>query len=436
MKSIYVRNLCKSYMQKKKRIIICFIVFVVIFGLFGVYQAYPDKISTSKSTEMKDYEDALEQYDTSIASIKENITTVQEQVNTQQKYCDESVFMKMDSSNVQVVSVQYMITLNDMNSSNADKNIAYILTAWTTYIGSGSFKSELADEVGNISTGYLSELITCATSGNTLTITVKHSDMEQAKLILDKIEKKIDEHTAVIKNNLGDFQMNVIDSSASAIVDVNVKNTQNSYLDTLRSYKNTLSDLQAKLVTQQAARKTYADQYKPAGVVTSSPKKVLVEYGALGVIAGLLIPFAVYALWYTISGKVKGKEELMASNLPVLAVYNQKTGFGERLEHLMLDFKLLAKTNNIDTICFSVLGKSDALAQTEKDLKDNLDQAELSGLYLNIEDENIKDLEKATDIGNIILIVEAGRTSYVDVEEQVEFGKRFGINIWGCIVIE
>lgn len=436
MKSIYVKNLLNGYFKKKKIIVIFVLVFVLVFGYLGMRQAYPEKVSSSLSTEVQEYEAALKKYDDAINEIQENIDLTETQVEKQQKYCDESVFMQIDSSNVQVVSQQYMIKIPNMDSDSASNQLGYILNAFTTYVNSGSLQTGLASEIGNISTEYLSELISTTVNGNILTVTVKHSDMDQAKSILEKITAKIDDYYNTVVQNLGSFDMEVIDKSELSMADVELQNKQNNYLNALRTYKNTLSDLKTKLVSQQNQRNTYVQQYKPAGVSTRDPKETVLAYGVFGILFGLIVSFGLYAIWYSVSGKVKNHQELLAADVPVLATYSLRNGYAPSEKRLSIDLQLLAEKENASAVNVSVLGKGKCLEKVVEDVKTILSNQKMDIFVVKPEEENAEELQHMIQDKNCVLLVESGKTSYMEIEEQLQFCKRFYVSVWGCIVIE
>ncbi len=436
MRSIYIRNLLKSYLKKKKTILLCLIVLILAFGALGVRQAYPEKVSSSLAEEVGEYEDALKQYDDAIANIEDNIEISQDQVDKQQKYCDESVFMQIDPTNVQTAGMQYMITVPDMMTTAASSQITYILNAWTTYINGGSLKSELANELGNISTEYLSELITCTAAGNTFTITVRHYDMEAAKDILNRLDEKISAHRSVVENSLGNFEMIVLDSSSYALADMTVQNTQSTNLKNLQTYKNTLTDFKTKLVTQRTQKNNYQQQYKPAGVSTKSPKRTLAEYGALGVAAGIILPFALYAIYYTLSGRIKDKDELLAAGLNVIASCHPKKGFSPSAKRAAADIGLLAKQSGASSVCISRLSPGEEAAKAAGEISALLKEKDLEIIEAEPGKETPEDLLSMSQAGNAVLFIETGQTTYTQLEEQMQFCQRFHITVWGCVVIE
>ena len=314
--------------------------------------------------------------------------------------------MQIDPTNVQVVSTQYMISVPNMNSETASNQLTYILNAWQAYINTGSLKPELAEELGNIASEYLSELISCTTAGNIMTITIKHSDMDQARDIMQKLQDKISEHQSVLQSSLGDFEMTVIDYSERTVTDTDVQNTQNSNLSNLRNYRTTLTDLKTKLVTLQTQRSNYEEQYKPAGVSSSSPKKTILEFGALGVIAGIIIPFVIWAVIYTLSSRLKSKEELLAAGLTVLATHDRKKKYSPDLSRVIMDVKLLIQQNNTKCICVGTLGKSDSLNQVQEDFLAGLGECGVETLCISGGQETEEQLEKLVNAKNIVLLTQ------------------------------
>ena len=82
------------------------------------------------------------------------------------------------------------------------------------------------------------------------------------------------------------------------------------------------------------------------------PKKVLVQYAALGIIAGLVISCALLALLYVLSDKLKGKENIKAAGITVLGNYSAKEGYRPALEREMIDFDLIRKEHSVEQVIF------------------------------------------------------------------------------------
>ena len=162
----------------------------------------------------------------------------------------------------------------------------------------------------------------------------------------------------------------------------------------------------------------------------------MVEYGGLGIIAGIVLPFVVYALWYTMSGRVKGKEELLAADVNVLATYNEKKGYEPSIARTAIDLKLLAEKNDKAKLWMKCLGSSKNISKVTDELKEDISKQGLTMEILEDGKETIDQLQDIVKNGNIILVAEAGTTNYTQVEEQLQFCERFNVSVWGCIVIE
>lgn len=432
MKSIYTRNMCIGFLKNKKKVMVVWILITILFVGLGYMKAYPEKLTGSVSDDVKEYNAALEKYDETIDEIQQNIDLCQKQVEQQKKYCDESIYMQLDPSNVQKAVAQYVIETPNMNDSDEQ---SYIANAFLTYITDSGISNEIANDLG-LSSEYLNELISCQVSGNILKVTVVHSDMEQAKKIREKLEEKIDEYHKVLTTTIGEFSISLVNTSEAVVADISIQDRQNANLNNLRGYRSLLTDHKTKLVSQKNSKKSYIEQYKPSDVITTSPKKLMIEYGGLGIIAGIVLPFVVYALWYTMSGRVKGKEELLAADVNVLATYNEKKGYEPSIARTAIDLKLLAEKNDKAKLWMKCLGSSKNISKVTDELKEDISKQGLTMEILEDGKETIDQLQDIVKNGNIILVAEAGTTNYTQVEEQLQFCERFNVSVWGCIVIE
>ncbi len=436
MRSIYIRNLFRGYWKRKWIIIVVLIIFVVIFGFLGLRRAYPERLDASLEEEVEEYNEAIATYDDAIDGIEKNIATVQEELAAQQEYVDNSILMQIDPEAVQYASVQYIVQATGIeDTEEADTANSNILSTLKAYYDNGSFKSELAEKLGVENTQYLSDVISCGTTGTTFSLGIKHYDMDQAKEILQEMEALIEDYRPEVEEQFGSFTMTSMGEAERVYADTNVLSSQNTVMTNLRTYQNNLSDYQTKLVTQEQNRTNYKEQYAPSGT-SSSPRRTILEYGAVGVIAGILIPLAIYAVYYTLSGRIKGKEELQAAGLNVLTLYRPKKGYLPSLEKVLVNLKLLMQKHQAGGVSLCAMGESSALAQVEQDLTTALQEQNLQVYPVSPGEEDAEELQKQAEIGNHVLIVEAGRTTYTQLEEQIQFCQSLDITIWGCVVIE
>ncbi len=437
MRSIYLRNLVRGYLKTKWLIIVGLIFFVLLFGFLGLRRAYPERMDASLAEEIEEYNEEVAVYDDAIDGINTNIEIAQEELATQEEYCENSIYMKIDPEAVQRASVQYILTMKNWTGSTSDENnlLTSIINSLKAYYDDGAFKGELADRLDMEGTNYLGELISCSTSGKTLTMSVKHYDMEQAEEILAEMIDLMEAYAPEVAAQFGDFNMTSMGISERVYADSTVLADQNKQNTNLRTYRTNVTDLQTKLATQQKNRRNYVEQYKPTGT-SSSPRRTILLYGGVGVIAGIIVPILLYAIYYTLSGRIKGKEELQSVGLNVLALYRPKKGYSPSLEKAVVNMVLLTQKNNADTVSLCAVGDSPALTQVEEDLTGALEEQNLQVYTAQQGSEDVEQLRRLTDIGNHVLIVEAGRTTYTQLEEQIQFCQSLDITIWGCVVIE
>ncbi|MCC8141990.1 MAG: hypothetical protein LIO56_05595 [Lachnospiraceae bacterium] len=436
MRSIYLRNLIKGYWKKKWLFIGGLIVFVLIFGFIGLRRAYPERMDSSLAEEIQEYNDEVAVYDEAIDGINTNIDIAKEQLATEEEYCDNSIFMQIDPQNVQMASVQYILTVPDASSTTDENNLLTSdIHAMEAYFTDGNFLSELTDRLDIENSNYLSEIISFDSTGKTITLAVKHYDMDEAHEILEEMIDLIEAYKPEVEKQFGSFTMTSMGESERSYADESVLTTQNKEKSNLRSYRTNLSDLQTKLATQSTNRKNYIEQYKPSGT-SSSPRRTLLMYGGVGVIAGLIIPILLYAIYYTLSTRIKGKEELQAVDLNILALFRPKKGYEPSIEQAAVNLKLLAQKNDTDTVSVCAVGESPALEQVQSDLTEALAKQDIETYPVKQGEEDAEKLERMTKIRNHVLLVEAGRTTYTQLEEQMQFCKSLDITIWGCVVIE
>ncbi len=433
MNSIYMRNLVHNIWDKKKIIFIFFVIFTLVFTALGWKKSGSE--SSSQTTDSA-YSETIQSYDKSIAQVEESVEIAQQQVDEYQDYCDNSIYMSIDAENVQTAAVQYAIQTDNTDAQQADNQVQYVLGTWTSYINNGGLTGDLAAEDSDLETEYLEEIISCSTSGNVLTITVIHSDMNQAAAILQMVEEQIDAHKDSIADVQGEFTMTQIDSFQYVNADLTVQNTQNTNLNNLRNYKGSLASFEKTLNEYRTSRNNYIENYGTDEVESQSAKKIIAEYAVLGMIFGLVVPIAVYALIYIFSNRIKGKEDILAGGLPVLCECNHKKGYNPSLERALIDIGFLAQQKAVNKIFLNDLCGDDRSESIKADFKDKLKEKSLQILSGNSVMENAGQMQDMLDAKNSILIVETGKTTYSQVEEQIQVCHKFEISIWGCIVID
>lgn len=435
-----MRHLC-TYIWKRRKIVFVFIlIFVIGFGGLGYKKAHSDTVQQT-TQEIEDYNAGLQKYDEVMAEIEENLATTQEQIDGMETFCENSVYMKLDPLNIQVASVQYSIRVDSADrggilESGVNEKESYILNAWTSYIKDGDMLSDIQGQLQDASVPYLQDVISCSTTGNVLTVSVRHYDADQAQTILQAIQQQMEQHKEEEVAVNGEFSMTLLGTSEYVKADVSVQNTQNSYLTSLKNYKENLAELKKDQLSQEISEKTYTEEYGPDSLDVPSTKKIMAGYLILGFIAGIIIPCAIYALCYILSDRLKEKENLVAAGLTVLGGYQNKKGYIPTLERSMIDIELLAKKKGADKLFLNLLGESEIIQRVTADY-----MSQLQALNINISSgSNVLDdadqMRNLIDAGHCILFAETGKSTYSQIEEQLQMCRKFDISVWGCVVIE
>ncbi len=428
MRPVYIRTLISDLYKKKISIIITAVVFAVLLAFIG-YRSATDAISPEDQEKIAEYEEALDNYEQIISEAEDNIAISEEQVTNYQEYIDNSIYMKLDSQVIKIATAQFAI--------NDAENQSNVLNGYTTYINDGALKEQIYEKIPDIPVEYLKELISCSTSGNVLTVTVMHYDADAAKKIMDTIESLIFSQKKTISDVQGNFNIESLGSTYYTKADVGVLNNQNTYLGNLKNYQNSLADYQKKLVDGRTNRDNYIKNYTPDayGKTPASPVNNAIKYFIFGAILGVILSCAIIALRFITSTRLKDTNELLNAGLATLGILDGKNQYHPNLERSVLDIKMMAERNDVNSVFLGAMGYGKDFNKVIEDYTAKLKEADVSvsSGTTQLQDEN--EAKSAIDAGNGILIVKIGDTRFEQIEEQLKLYQKFGISMWGCIVI-
>ena len=379
-----------------------------------------------QSVQLVEYETNMEEYDNVLSELDEGIDAAETQVSILEKYCEQSILMQIDSTNIQTANIQYMF-----QGSNSAQGVN-ILAA---YINDGALKAELTRSLENIGSEYLDEIITCTTSNPVLPVTVMHYDMDQAVYIRDAIESQMEEQLEKVSEQLDDFSLVKADVSQNITADSSVMNTQNTNLNNLKTYKSSLSDLQKKLVDQRTNREAYIENNRPDTAESENPIVTVAKYFVFGILLGIVIPTVFYALRYYLSDLLKNPEELLASGLAVLGQIPHGGDYNASLEKSCVDIQILAEKNNCSSIALIKFGESELWKDICNYYAEKLARSGLTIVEENNKIANLEEIRELSNIGYCIFLVEKGKTTYKQLEEYRQLCSALQITIWGCVII-
>lgn len=430
MKSVYFRNLIED-IYRYKIIVSIFILFcTALFAIMGYRKAISDlSLNTQQQNEVNEYNERLTEYDTTIADIENSLKLTEQQINILQKYIDNSIFMKIDSQNIQTASVQYAI--------HSEGNVGNILSSLTLYVNEGGLKEDISNEYDNFKTEYWKDIVFCSSNGNIFSVTVIHYDAEIVNEILNIIKVHLQEQVDRITAVQGSFSLSELDSSLYTKADINVANSQNSYLNSLKNYTTNRSELNSKLISQQNGKASYIEKNKPESHPNVEVNKTsnTIKYTVAGILFGVMIPCICFMLQYILGNRIRSARDLEYYQIPILNISSELKGYSHSLERSLIDIKLLLDQNQFSSLYLSALSNQSSVRKTVSDYKIVTEQAGIPSEqgFNALEDAN--ELQQMISIKNCILFIKAGKDTYPQLEQHINICRSFKIDILGCIVI-
>lgn len=430
MKSIYLRNLFTTFLQKKKTISISVLIFTLLMGLAGVrtYINTPAGYTEEAARELEEYEEILKGYDDAIKDLQEDIVIAQDQLEVIEDYCKNSIYMKLDAQKIYVSTVQYGV--------QTSSPVANILSAWAAYINDGSLRAEISQELTDVPEEYLKELITCSTSGNVLIVSVMHYEESSAQQILDAIKKQLLAHVSQIADVQGDFTLLELDVSNTIKADTAVMNTQNNHLNNYKTNQNSLAGLKKSLSDQRSARRTYVENNEPDLTENSRSVTVILKYLLFGVLLGFGIPGFIYGLQYIMEDRIRCAKDLQAFGIPVLGFYKKGGQIDTAIERDVMELKMLAEQKKAESIYLDLLTDDPDLNQTVNVFTTQMDRQKITFRQGTDVRNQVEELKELLQIGHCVLVLRAGDTTFSRLEEELQMCQKFKIDVWGCMIIE
>lgn len=431
VKSIYLRNLIEDFCKRWKLIGCLVALCAVLFGVLGYRQAQVKReLSAEQQEETEAYNERISEYDAAIADIETSLELVTQQVAEVQQYIDESIYMKLDSQNIQMASVQYAV-VDTGNTGN-------ILNALVQYVNDGGLKEALAEEYADLDVKYWREIITCSTASNSLTITVMHYDAEQAQKIMDIVKQRVEEQAKAITSVHGQFTLKQTDASNYVKADVNILNTQNNNTNNLKNFSSNKADFENKLASQKNSKNNYIEGNEPEVLEVSQPNAVVLTvcYVFAGILFGVAVPLVIFVLQYIFSNRIRSKDNLVGMGIPVIGSCSSKKGHQPQLERNVMDLELLMKQQDLSAVYLNFLHEDDAMKTAVADYEKQIKASGLrtaSGCQADTKAESLKEM---ITCGSCLIFVQAGKTTFQQIEEQIRLCDRFQIKMLGCVVVE
>lgn len=456
---IDLKDLMFAVLHKWRSILLVAIVAGVLLG--GVkavmtYQSQNDEETILAAEEQ--YEDDLHSYERNKETMERELGNLQTDIENQQNYLEKSVLMNMSPYDIYEARADIFVKTDyEIMPGMFYQNVDYTDTILQTYqsvMTSVAFLSHIAESTG-IDVQYLQELIQIERGstvvGNTskltnlLTVTVKNSSKKDAEAVLKKLLEGIESLQVNITANIGEHTVNTVNKSTGATVDLALADRQ-------REQNNQLISLQQSLEEKQQALNDLEEPAKLTSASTATIKSGI-KYGILGgVLGGFMIVFFVCVV-FVMSDKVYSSKELRRrSNVKVLGVFpvsGKKAGAVDRLLN-RLEGKVFAVTEEdeaaliaanisnyaggIKKILVTGTIAEDRVTHVARLLSDRLSGIEIvSGQNML---KNVETIKMLPSCGGVVLVEQAGLTTYSMMGQEMEKVVDLQKEIIGCIVFE
>jgi hypothetical protein len=282
MAEFQLRDFFKELFSMKKIVCISVILSVIACAGIGYYRFKRTQTGDQKEI-IETYEKSMKNFDEAIKGIESNINMTQAQIDVQQKFIDNALFLKIDSSNVQVAEISYIIE-TDLVGEDKIKGLIGIYKNATDF---GQIESEIKKALPEYESLVIDNIIMCAQSGNNINVRVHHYDMVEAKKILEVVEKSVE---SLKKDIAISHTLTKVNKQQYVMASDWLRKKQIDAQNELKWNKNTLADYKRKYADFQNSKTYYERMNKPVLFVSASPVKTLIKYSAFGVFLGLLWP--------------------------------------------------------------------------------------------------------------------------------------------------
>ena len=428
-KNYYFRCIADDCIHYWKIIVLFVAVCAIISGVSGYRKTGKINNLTDREQEkVNAYKEQLAAYDKQIEEAQANIEITLGEIENLQKYVDEALYMKLDAVNLQAATAQYAVA--------GAQDTGGVLNAMVNYLAYGNVQECLETEFGSLEAGYIRELLSWSVNGNILNITVLHYDKEQGRKILETVQKGLAGHVPEIEKIYGEFSLQQLESTFYIKKDNDVTNVQNGKFDALKNYNNSLADYKSKLASNKDSKANYIENNQPEVMEASASGKILViKYVILGIIAGFVIPLAALSLRYLLSDRIRSEKELIHSDMPVFSCKSQKEDKTFDTVTGIMELKLLAKKYRAEGLYFNLLSENETVIKTVNEITKALEGNGISVASGAVSGKDEDSLERMIEKKYAVMVVKAGENTYPQLAGQIRTCRKFGIPVWGCIVI-
>ena len=169
----------------------------------------------------------------------------------------------------------------------------------------------------------------------------------------------------------------------------------------------------------------------------AAPGKILVvKYAAFGIILGIVLPFVIISLRYILSNRIRSSRELINAEVPVFPCISGGKGQRPDISLGITELKFLVQKYGADGFFLNLLSGDDKVKNIVEDITKTFKQSGISVETGVMASEDTRSLEHMVKKQYAVVIVKTGENTYPQLASQLAACQKFGISLWGCIVVE
>lgn len=461
---IKMSSLIEEILRKIWLVVICAIVFSVIFT---GYKYSKDKSALKAANAIEKNETANTLTDEELQQVN-NVLLLQDKLEDQQDYLEKSILMQINAYKENRVSFEFVVKGDTQEKQDALRSIEY-------YITNGALANDLEMSDVNEDADYLSELVSfesdsdelsvgdteyidIQSNANVFYISIIHKNADECAKLSEEVLKCVNEFQQQSIEKIGNYELQLIDTSQTVIVDNTLQSYQNAKISELSNLKNTIKDAKANLSDMQVSaldqEQVNNDQTSSNQVVNQSVH-INKKFAAIGAVAGILIAMIIIALRYIVGGQInetieiqnmfhltvlgqirESKENILVTVWKKIVGKRKELSVDEEKKIAFINIKEFCKKNQVSKILFagsqSGVENSGWLVELVSMLKKENISCEIAGDFPYSSDS----VEKLWKYDQIVLIESLKKTRYDELMNSIQKCMEQKKNIVGAIVVK
>lgn len=396
----------------------------------------------TREEEINKYLSQVGLYEAAIKDTQLSLTEVEKQIETLREYVDNAVYMKLDSNNTWVGSVQYTIQPTDGTT-----NTGNVLNALYLYVMQGGLREGIGEEHQVLGVKYWGEVLAVSITGQTLSVTIMQSSEDYAVRSIEIIKKRVEEQAHIVAESHGDFAIVEQDTSIYTKSDASIVNAQNSRRNDLKNYETNHSDLEAKLFNQKNTLAQYIENNKPDSLEVKpvSVPKTVGLFAVIGLLVGLWIAIGIVLIDYIAGNRVKSEEDVKKLGLEILGVNDLKKGFipdaaqtAVGINGLLIHKETLPLLDAPakDGVALYDIAKSEDSVKVCDEYTNALKDTGCAVSYVDSADNGADSLKELLGHGSAVIVASAGDSRIDKIQEALRKFDHYGIKCLGAVVLK